>query len=187
MKETITWLLSIERLAGAFYSEVSVGFKEDKEFSKFFRHLSGEEALHARAMEKASHYLVRHAAPAFSISVDEETKNKIEIPFVKNRELLSAGHFSRENVMDCLATTEFSEWNDIFLYVIKSLKEDRELMPVVAKMHEHLREIIQFMETVPEGRKHLYIIKSLPQVWKENILIIDDDQPILEFLKRLLE
>jgi CheY-like chemotaxis protein len=187
MRETIDWLLTIERLAGAFYREVAEGFKEDEKISKFFRHLSGEEAWHAKVMESASEYLVQHIAPPFSISVDDETKEKIEAPFFKNRELLSAGNFSRGSVMDCLATTEFSEWNDIFIYAINSLKEEREFTPVVAKMHGHLREIEQFMESLPEGRKHLYIIKSLPRVWKEHILIVDDDLPIVEFLKKLLE
>ena len=187
LKETIDWLLTIEHLACAFYGEVAEGFKKDEKISKFFRLLSGEEAWHAKVMESASEYLVQHTAPPFSISVDDETKEKIEIPFAKNRDLLSAGNFSRGSIMDCLATTEFSEWNDIFIYAMNSLKEEREFMPVVAKMHGHLREIEQFMESLPEGRKHLYIIKSLPRVWKEHILIIDDDQPIIEFLKKLFE
>ncbi|MFI5294697.1 MAG: response regulator [Thermodesulfovibrionales bacterium] len=187
MKETVDWLLTIERLAGAFYGEVAEGLKEDEKFSKFFRLLSGEEAWHAKVMESASEYLAQHIAPPFSISVDDETKEKIETPFIKNRELLSAGNFTRENVMDCLVTTEYSEWNDIFIYAVKSLREKRDFRPTVAKMQGHLRVIEQFMESLPEGRKHLYIIKSLPRVWKEHILIIDDDLSILEFLSRLLE
>ncbi len=185
--ETIEWLLTIEHLAGAFYGEVAEGFREDEKFSTFFRHLSGEETWHAEVMVSASEYLVQHIAPPFSISVDDETKKKIEIPFIRNRQLLSGGNFTKKNVVDCLAVTEFSEWNDIFIYVVRSLKEEREFMPIVAKMHGHIKEIAEFMESSPEGRKHLYIINSLPRVWKENILIIDDDPPIADFLKKLLE
>lgn len=177
----------MEHLACSFYREVAERFTENEKFSQFFRHLSGEEAWHAKVMERASENLVKHNAPAFAVSVDAETREKIEGPFVKNRELLSADNLSRESVMDCLATTEFSEWNDIFIYVVKFLKEEREFMPVAAKMQNHLGEIERFMESLPEGQKHLHVIKSLPRVWKERILIIDDDLPIVEFLKKLME
>lgn len=187
MKEIVDWLLSIERLAGDFYGEIADKFKDDEEFSHFFRHLSNEEAWHAKIMESASAYLVQHIAPPFSISLDGETIEKIEAPFTRNRELLSASNFSRDSVMDCLATTEYSEWNDIFIYAVKNLREQREFMPIVSKIHGHLREISEFMESLPEGRKHLYILKSLPRVWKERILIIDDEPHIVEFLTKLLE
>jgi CheY-like chemotaxis protein len=186
LKETIAWLLNIEHLAGVFYREVAERFAEDEKFSKFFRHLSGEEAWHAKILERAAKSFAGHAPSDFLISVDTETREKIEGPLIKNRELLSAGNLSKENVMDCLATTEFSEWNDIFVYVIKSLGETGEFMSVSAKMQGHLREIEQFMEATPEGRERLYILKSLPRIREEHILIIDDALYITEFLSRLL-
>jgi CheY-like chemotaxis protein len=186
LKETIAWLLNIEHLAGAFYRQVAERFAEDEKFSKFFRHLSGEEAWHAKILERAAKSLSGHIPSDFSISVDAEARERIECPFIKNRELLSAGSLSKENVMDCLATTEFSEWNDIFVCVIKSFGETGEFMSVSAKMQGHLREIEQFMEATPEGREHLYILKSLPRVWEEHILIIDDALYITEVLSRLL-
>jgi CheY-like chemotaxis protein len=186
LKETIAWLLTIEHLAADFYRAVAERFAADEKFSTFFRHLSGEEAGHAEVMERASQYWAHHVAPISAISVDAGTREKIESSFIRNTALLSSGNISRENVMDCLATTEFSEWNDVFVYVIKSLKAAGEFMPVSAKMQGHLREVEQFMESTPEGHKHLYIIRSLPRVWKERILIIDDDLYIVEFLASLL-
>src|SRR5271169_802800 len=96
LKETVDWLLTIERLAGAFYGEVADGFKGDEKISKFFRHLSREEACHAKVMESASEYLAQHISPPSSISVDNDTKEKIEVPFTRNRELLSDGNLSRD-------------------------------------------------------------------------------------------
>lgn len=186
MKETIGWLLTIERLAGAFYDEVQENFKKDEKMSNFFRHLSDEEAWHFRVMESASKYLEHIISPPFSISADNATKEKIEAAFVRNRELLAGGNFSMQNVIDCLVTTEFSEWNDIFIYVVNALARGREFMPVAAKIHGHLKEIENFVGSLPEGQKYLYVIKSLPHVWKEHILIIDDDLLIVEFLRSLL-
>ena len=137
-------------------------------------------------MQSASGYLEHNISPPFSISVDSATKEKVETAFVRNRELLAAGNFSMENVLDCLATTEFSELNAIFIYVVNSLAKEREFMPVAAKMDGHLKEIKNFIEAQPEGQKYLHVVRSLPRVWKEHILIIDDDLLMVEFLRSLL-
>ena len=187
MKDTIDWLLTIEYLASSFYSEVGVGVKEDGKLSQFFQHLSEEETGHAQVMISALEYLLQHVAPTFSISVDDETKAKIADPFIKNRKLLAADNFSKQSVIDCLAATEFSEWNNIFVYVVQSLNEDRKFMPVAAKMQKHLLDIEDFLKSLPEGQKHLPVINNLPRVWKEHILIIDDDLPIAQFLSKLFE
>jgi len=187
MKDTIDWLLTIEYLARSFYSEVGVEFKEDGKLSQFFQHLSEEEAGHAQVMISALEYLLQHVAPTFSISVDDQTKEKIAGPFIKNRKLLAAGNFSKQSVIDCCVATESSEWNDIFVYVVQSLKEDRKFMPVAAKMQRHLLDIEDFLKSLPEGQKHLPVINNLPRVWKEHLLIIDDDLPIANFLSKLFE
>jgi CheY-like chemotaxis protein len=142
---------------------------------------------HAEVIARASEHLEQHIAQPLPISVDDETRENIKATFSRSSELLSAGNFNKENIMDWLARAEFSEWNDIFIYIVKSLREEKELMPTVAKIDGHLREIEEFMESSPEGRKHLHIIRSLPRVWKEHILIINGDFPGLEFLKKLLE
>ena len=187
MKDTIDWLLTIEYLASSFYSEVGVRFKENGKLSQFFQQLSEEETWHAQVMISALEYLLQHVAPTFSISVDDQTKAKLAGPFIKNRKLLAAGNLSKQSVVDCLAATEFSEWNNIFVYVVQSLKEDRKFMPVAAKMHRHLLDIEDFLKSLPEGQKHFPVINSLPRVWKEHILIIDDDLSIVNFLSKLLE
>ena len=165
---------------------MSEGFEKDERISLFFKQLSDQEALHFQVMENALEYLEHNVAPFFSITVDNATKEKIEAPFLRNRELLAAGKLSIDNVLDCLAKTEFSEWNDIFVYVVSSLKMQREFMSSAATIHQHLKEIEDFMASLPEGLKYLHIIKSLPPVWEEHILVIDDDPLIVEFLGELL-
>lgn len=187
LAELIEWLVTTERLAIGFYGKAAEAFQTDERWSEFFRHLLGEERWHEEVMVRASKYVADHAAPAPAIFVDEETREKIVAPFVKSGELLSAGNVGKEDIIDCLARAEFSEWNDIFVYVVKSLREEKEFMSVAARMDGHLREIEQFMRSLPEGRRYLHVIKSLPRVWKQHILVIDDDLPILEFLRRLLE
>jgi CheY-like chemotaxis protein len=185
MKEIIEWLLKIETLAGTFYKEASKLLEKDERLSTFFLYLAEEEAWHFQVMKDALEYFEHHVGPPPSIIVDVDTREKIERAFERNGELLRAGNSSADNVLHCLAMTEFSEWNDIFMYVVNTVKEESRFMSVAAKMHHHVTEIENFLESLPEGRKHLHIVKSLPRVWKEQILIIDDDMPIAEFLRKL--
>jgi CheY-like chemotaxis protein len=185
IKEIIEWLLKIETLAGSFYKEASKLLEKDERLSRFFLHLAEEEAWHFQVMKDALAYLERHVVPSPAIIVDADTKEKIEGTFQRNSELLRGGSSSKDEVLHCLATTEFSEWNDIFMYVVNTLKEERQFMPVAAGMHHHVTEIENFLESLAEGRNHLHIVKSLPRIWKEQILVIDDDMPIAEFLRKL--
>ena len=186
MKEIVEWLLAIEQLAGAYYREVSEALKGDATFSPFFHQLSDEENGHYKVMESALEYLKYHRLPPSSITVDQHTKEKIESVFVRNREILAARDYSKGIILDCLTAAELSEWNDIFIYVVNTLKEDREFMAAAAMMHRHMSVIENFVESLPEGVSYLKRFKNLPPVWKEQILIIDDDQPISDFLKKLL-
>jgi rubrerythrin len=117
IKEIIEWLLKIETLAGTVYKEASKLLKKDERLSEFFLHLAEEEAWHFRIMKGSLEYLERHVVPSASIIVDIDTKEKIEGTFERNRELLLAGNSSKDKVLHCLAMTEFSEWNTIFMYV----------------------------------------------------------------------
>lgn len=185
MKEIVRWLLGIERVAGTFYREASELFGGDKKISDFFLHLSQEEAQHFKVMEEALEYLETHATTPSDIIVDGELRTNIESAFAKGRELIGTGEANKEEFLHCLAVTEFSEWNDIFIYVVKTLREERQFMYVAANMNRHVKHIEHFLESMPEGRDYLPVIKNLPSVWKEQILVIDDSPPIADLLSKV--
>ena len=185
MREIIEWLLKIETLAGTFYKEASKRFEKDGKLSEFLLHLAEEEESHFQAMQGALEHLELHLVSSPAIIVDDTTKEQIAGTYERNLELLRADNCSRDNVLNCTAMTEFSEWNHIFMYVVNTMKEERQFMSMAANMHHHVSEIENFLESQPEGRNHLHIVKRLPRVWKEQILIIDDELPITEFLRKL--
>ncbi len=185
MKEIIEWLLTVEKLADELYRKVSETVIEDENMSDFFFHLANEEAWHGQIMQNALDCLEYTSQPPSPIIVDDMTRSKIESVFVKHRELLEAGSFSRAQALECLSLTEFSEWNDIFIYVVSALKEERKFMQVAAKMHRHVKEIENYLKAQPEGSQHLHLIRNLPPIWKESMLIIDDDAPLTNFLTKL--
>ena len=185
MKVIIEWLLNVEKLADEVYRKVSERGKEDAVMSDFFFHLANEEVWHGQIMQNALEYMEGNVQFPSPIIVDDATKEKIESVFVKHRELLEAGRFSRAQALECLSLTEFSEWNDIFIYVVSALKEERQFMQVAAKMHRHVKEIENYLQAQPEGQQYLQLIRNLPPLWKESMLIIDDDAPLAHFLTRL--
>jgi CheY-like chemotaxis protein len=186
MKQTIEWLKHVEQLACSFYTEAAAAYKEYPDRSSFFLHLAEEETWHGRVMDDALEYLRHHTVPPFAITVDNATRQKIETPFLRTLELLKAGTFTWKDVLDCMMTTESSEWNHVFLYVVDLLKKERQFMPVASRMHHHLTEIRDFLRSLPQGEDYMPAIRNLPQVWKEQILILDDEPSILSFLTRLL-
>jgi CheY-like chemotaxis protein len=187
MKEIVGWLVKIEGLAAKFYAEVAERLQEDKKTSDFFRFLAEEEEWHFHIMGHAADLLIKGDAPVSFVGLDRATAEKIEDVFLRNRGMLSSRNIGREEIFDCLVTVEFSEWNDIFLYVVNSLKNrDKDFMRAAARIQNHLKEIEKFLESVPEGGKYLHVIRCLPEVWKRNILIVEDFEPVSEFLRELL-
>lgn len=82
---------------------------------------------------------------------------------------------------------EFSEWNDLFLYVVNTLKrESREFQYSAAKIQGHLDRIVAFQETRPEGLASLEKIRKIPHVWREKVLVVEDSEPLRTMLENVL-
>jgi len=149
--------------------------------------LGEDEAWHFHIMGSAEEYIRMHPALApAQVLLDDDTQRMVETPFVENQKKLSSGLITKDSILSCIVTTEFSEWNDLFLYVVNSLKEDsREFQYVAARMQDHLKHILDFLETRPEEIPFLEKIRSLPQLWRETILIVEDSEPLMLMMERL--
>jgi CheY-like chemotaxis protein len=187
MTNTVEWLLSIEAMSGAFYEAAAKVFSGDEDLTRFLRHLAADEKWHHHIIGIAAQYLQEEAGPSAAFSLDPETRARIEYPFREGNNKIAAGSVMKSDVIECIAQTEFSEWNDVFQYVINSLKESRrEFEPVAAKMQQHKRYIEKYLETLPHISAHLDRFRNLQPVWHERILITEDFPPIREFLTALL-
>jgi len=188
MKEIIDWLIGMEHLSGGVYSDAAVLFKEDKEFMELLNHLAEDEAWHFHVMASAAEFLQSEAQrPPDIIALDSAAKARIEGPFNENKENISTGTLTKDSMLACIATTEFSEWNDYFLYVVNALKEKkREFAYVASKIEQHKKLIERYFEKLPHNRIYLDKIRHLPKVWDMNILIVEDYAPIRELLSELL-
>jgi two-component system chemotaxis response regulator CheY len=188
MIDIAQWLIYVEHLAGSLYDDASTRFTDDKELSTFLKQLAIDEADHYHEMGKAAEFIRRESIDFSHISVDDHTKDGIETPFKRNIRLLENGEISKESILECVVTTEFSEWNHIYLYVVNTLKfRSREFMPVASRMQRHLSEIKEFIQRIDDSADGVKKLLRLPTVWENKILIVEDDPPIVDLLTAILE
>lgn len=188
MREIIEYLLKLEKMAGDLYRDAAVFFKADEKFADFLSLLSEDEVFHYDAMVKAGEYSgqMTEEFSAF-IGLDSATKEKIEGPFAEIEEKLSGGNLTKETMTGCIVKAEFSEWNHIFLYVVNTFSEKSiEFQRLAAKIQEHKKRIEVFLESSADGRRHLGRIRQGPQLWRERVLIVEDDPVIAELLTVIL-
>jgi CheY-like chemotaxis protein len=189
MKAIIEWLQEIERRAESLYHEAEQAFKEDEpELSSLIAQLAAEEADHLKCMEEASGIVCDLEVPESLIELDKETTERIEGYFHECEESLRAGELTTKKMMEMIVNTEFSEWNDIFLYAVKLIKgsASKECISSIIGMQRHKERVKEFIETRDDSRECLEIIKNIPDIWNESILIVDDEEVILEVLENVL-
>jgi CheY-like chemotaxis protein len=189
MEEIIKWLVHIEKCASAFYKKSAIALKDDQEIFTFLNNLSEDEDYHVKILEKASEHLTQIAPPIEpAILVDDNFKAKIEGYFLKCGEGKAVEHISKKEVIESLVATEYSEWNDIFLYAVNSLQtHSKDLQYIAATMQAHKDRIVEYIKSLTEAGNYLEIMNKIPKVWDKRILIVDDEPMILSILKALIE
>lgn len=188
MKEIIEWQIDVEKKLGGFYRYAASAFREDKKIAGFLNRLADDEFVHACVMKDAAELIKDDPKYSPVITLDKTTKEKIEAPFKEKRNILSKGKLSNEKLVDFIVTMEFLELNDIFMYVVNSLKEwNREFMHIAAKMQTHKDGIEKFIESLPFGEKYMSRIRELPQVWQKKILVVEDSTLVIQTLSAIFK
>jgi CheY-like chemotaxis protein len=188
MKEIVKWLYRIEQLAFDLYKDAAVIFRGDKALAYFLKSLAEDEDVHVRIMKRASESLEEgsNKIPVL-ISLDNHRRERIEHSLKVSREKLLAGDLSKEAMIGCIVETEFSELNDIFSYVINTLKENNgEFISLASNIVRHRKTIERFVESLPYGHEYLHRIRELQKAGMERILIVDDYAPVVEILMAIL-
>ncbi|MFH1982903.1 MAG: response regulator [Pseudomonadota bacterium] len=186
MKDIVDWLTHIESMSARLYRQ-SADYFQDAALKEFLEHSADDEAVHYKIMVTAAETILVHPEIKSAITMDAETKRRIEAPFHANAERLKNNTLSRESLIDGLIETEFSEWNSIFLYVVNSLTRLRpEFKGSAAKIQHHLRHIEHFLGSDSYGKQKMFSLRDLQPVWNEKILVVEDDPAVLEILVTIL-
>lgn len=187
MKDVINWLINIEYLAARIYKEAAAKYPDDKEFADFLNHLAKDEEYHCHIVKMAYEYISGREERHFIISMDDDTKKRLELPLNKCHESIKEGKAGKQDIIGNIVSVEFSEWNHIFVYAVDSLKQySAEFIPVAAKIQQHKRYIERFVQSRPEFGKFIEKIRHIPKAWEERLLVVDDSEAIVELLKTIL-
>jgi CheY-like chemotaxis protein len=188
MKELVDWLRIIEEFAHGLYSRTSEFFAKDVHLSAFLDLLADDEAWHYHIMGSASDLIAEGKISVVSaIQLDPKTVGHVEKPLKDAHELLSAGTLSQRGIIESIVQAERSEWNILFLYAINTLKSSSKLFQHGASViQSHQDRIEHFLSSHPDGLRYADAIRQLPTVWKPRFLVVDDEQPLREFLSDLL-
>ncbi len=187
MKTIVDWLLEMETLAADFYRSAAGLFRDDEKLNIFLHTLAKDETWHKDLMGKAAACL-EEAKFQPPVILDEETASNLMRPVLEAREMISGRTITRDKLFDAIIEAEFSEWNPIFLYTVNALIENvSDCLDIAPKVQMHEKYIRRFIETTPDFHVHLGKFRGLPAVWKDKILIIDDEPVILTLMKALFE
>ena len=188
MESIIKWLREVEHLAGEVYSMPALEFVDDKNLKKFLDRSAEDEAYHYHVMGSAAEFLTSHSSIPPAISVDEELRGRIIDYFHYLKDRIENHTLTRDELIEKLVEAEFSEWNDLFLYVVNTLNErTNEFKFPAAKMQAHIQSIAEYVEKVENKPGVIDKVRKLTPVWIEKILIVDDSPIVAKLVKNMLK
>jgi CheY-like chemotaxis protein len=188
MKEIVDWLLSMEQLAHEVYKAASDHFMQDKQFSSFLATLAEEESLHFQLIRNAADSLKeKEELLVAAIDMDSNTKELLEAPLRDLHNLIKSRSVTCEVAIEFILKVEFSEFNHVFLYVMDAFqKGTRRCQQVAATIQAHQKRIEEFLKDIPGGLKIWEDFQKLPRIWKQKILIVEDEAALRKMFERIL-
>lgn len=188
MREIIAWLRQVEEMAGEAYREVADYFLDDNEFSSFLAGLAEDESLHYHLMGSAAVLFEEHGEfPTAAIELDDATQARVETPLRSCVERVRGGKATKTEIIADLLEAEHSEWNHVFIYVIRQCQgQSRAFQRVAAMVNAHGRKIDAWKPSLPVELRSALSTESLPQVWKPRFLIVEDDDSLRELFEKIL-
>lgn len=188
MREIIEWLSTVEDAAARIYKKASKRFGDDKDFSEFLNLLAEDERTHAYVIRKALELTEGSRDLPVLIYLSEDTKREIEsyLGLFENR--VESKKLTREKLIDYIIAIESAEGNDLFLYIVNTLKHRfKDFIPFAAKIQQHKRRIESYVRAHPELRDFIERTSELTSVWKEKFLVVDNKEGIADALRAILD
>jgi CheY-like chemotaxis protein/rubrerythrin len=187
VQDIITWLIDIESSAASLYAEVAAAFRDDQDFSIFLALMSAEEREHELLLRQASAAISGKELKRASFYFDEQFRNKIEAPFVRARQLLKNGDLTKSTMVDILAEVEFSEWNEIFLYILDTMKVvDEDVQKAAADIDRHRKQVQAFILSLPGGDSLIQRARRRARSNGKRVLIVEDNNAVARMLEALV-
>ncbi len=188
MEDIITWLCNIEDLARNLYTRAADRFKRDSVLSNLLRRLAEDEAEHYRLLKSARDSFRDKESPQFAISVDAAARDRIEKPFHDSLTELLEGDLTQTALLSNIVRVEFSELNDIFLYVMATCQEDsKTLQQMASNVQAHQNRIEKYLGRLPDHLRPPHHVNDFPKIWEHAFLVVEDDPALRLLWERILQ
>ncbi|CAG1066589.1 Chemotaxis protein CheY [uncultured bacterium] len=180
-------LSEMEETAARIYRKGASAVKDDAGLERLMKGLALEEEEHMKLLtDYGGRFSETEALAALELDEEAVRRTKDYLSIAEKR--IDAGRLTNENLIDCVATTESSEWNREFLKVIDGLKHDSRLfIPVAARIQQHKRSVERFLGSRSGFERFLTGMRSLPSVWEEKLLVVDDDKAVADVVTAVIE
>lgn len=189
--EITALLRPIETEACALYRELADHFTIPPTLPLFLRALAEDERKHLEMLNDAEK-LLRETPdmPKASLRFSAADSQQMIQTLRGLRERADGGRLSEMELLEGIIEAEFSEWNEVFLYIMAHF---RHLAPnfqhYVSVVQQHRRHIEEYLTSRPAEVHPPNAAHALPRVWEEQILVADDNDALRlvtgEFLSRL--
>lgn len=189
MREMIWWLTDVEHLAARVYRQAAKNFRGgDPELAGFVERLADEEEGHGELIREASKFTGDVVLPVPPLTIPPERMKEIEGYFILAEKRIHAGELTGDGLIECMVATEFSEWNELFVFVISTLGRTHGRFKAAAlDIQGHKRRIEEFLSSRPGCGRHLEEVRKLAPVWVESFLVVDDEELICDAVEAILE
>lgn len=188
MEDIMTWLCNIEDLARNFYTRAADRFKEDPLLSDFLHRLAEDEAQHYQLLKSARDSFRDKESPQFAISMDAAARERVEKPLRDSLAKLLEGDLPQTALLSNIVSVEFSELNDIFLYVMTTCQQDsKTLQQMASNVQAHQSRIEKYLDGLPDHLRPNQHVRDLPKIWEHAFLVVEDEPAIRVLLERLLQ
>lgn len=186
--DVVDWLRGIEEQVGNLYARAARACCDDAEFSGFLSQLATDEQSHAQFMAGILSYLAEiRVRLELDVALDSKTRDRVETPLRRFQDHLAGKSISKRCVVEYMARAESSELNPIFLYIINKFSGlSRESERMTAEIQSHLHRIQGFIDSLDQDLKPSIDVETLPGVWENSFLVVDDHEPLRRLIAALL-
>ncbi len=185
-KNIIQVLIDFELKAAELYERAATVFVDDRGLAFLLTTLAEEEHEHADILKVALATASKRSDASDVTIFDPEDRERLTSDFSALSAEMDAGTLTKEALIGFVVSIEYSEFNEIFLYVVNSVKEEsRDVIPKVVKIQQHKKHVERFIDSRPEFVEYQDKMERLPNTWDEHILVIDDKNNITSLLEAI--
>lgn len=187
MKEIVDWLVKTESRAMELYGRAAELFKSEEPIHKYLLRLHNEEEMHLNLMREVEEDLKSDTILKPVLAISDAVMARVNSYFDGAENAINSNHLSKRELFRFMIDTEFSEWNNIFLYCVNVIKhKNNRHLSEIRKIQLHKNALREFLSRQPESMELVKKLRLLSDVYKEKFLIIDDEELFAESIQAVL-